>query len=203
MQTVDEVQRSNGVAAMPQAPAIRPSTRWYWAGALVAILSLVVGAIWAIAAYSSYKDDIAAFARIPTPGQGSFVVDAPGERTLYVETTASEPTANATDIRVTAPDGSTVGVQPYGIDLQYDAPDGSVGHAVGTIEVVTPGTYQVSTQIAGGTLAVGDGISGSIIAAVVASIVLVFAGFVAGVVIVIVTAVRRSSAKAGSYRRYA
>ena len=90
MQTVDEGQRSNGVVAMPEAPAIRPSTGWYWVGALVAVLSLALGAISGIAAYSSYKDDITGFARIPTPGQGSFVVDAAGERTLYVETTASD-----------------------------------------------------------------------------------------------------------------
>jgi hypothetical protein len=117
-----------------------------------------------------------------------------GGRTLYYEGRGS-PTLTRLDVRIVAPDGSALAVEGYSGDLRYDAPDGTVGRAVGTFTAPIAGAYQLTvgeTISQGAHLAVGERISTSTIASILGALLLIGATFCAGLIIVTVTAARRS-----------
>jgi hypothetical protein len=86
-------------------------------------------------------------------------------------------------------------VQPFAGDLRYDAPDGSVGVAVGTFRAELPGVYDV---VMAGSIdyearnAIGTGMPTSTIASVVGALFVIGATFIVGLAVTISTAVRRS-----------
>lgn len=176
----------------PLPPARRPTTTGYWFAVAIVVVGLVAGLAWGLTAYRGYENDIDRFARVAATG-GRITLTQPGERTIYHEASASG--AAHPEIGIDAPNGSPVRIEPFEGDLRYDAPDGSVGVAIGTFGAELPGVYDVIT--AGSIdddayIAIGTGVPSSTIASVVGALSLIGATFLGGLVLFIVTAVRRS-----------
>ena len=192
MSTTQDLKRPDVRASIAQRPRqSKPSSAWYVLGALIAAGGLVIGLVWGFMTYTGYRDDIQAFDRIQAPGTEQLVLDE-GAQTIYVEGTSE---AAAGDVTVTAPDGTAVPTSDYFGDVRYDAPDGSVGKAFATISVPAAGAYQVGVQGVSGTIAIGPGVTGSMIASVLGAMFLAFGSLAVGVVIIVVVALRRSKAK--------
>jgi hypothetical protein len=182
------------VVIPPSPPAVRrPSRRGYWIGSLIIVVGIVAGLAWGLGAYRSYQRQIESFDRFTVPGQVDIGISTPGERVLYFEGTATV-TADQLGITVTAPDGSNAAVAPYTADLRYDAPDGTVGRAIGSFEAGVPGEYRIAATAgpAAGQIAVGEVVPTSTIASVVGAVALICAGGCIGLIVLIATAVRRS-----------
>lgn len=118
-----------------------------------------------------------------------------GGRVLYYEGPES---VLLTDLapQVRAPDGTPVRVEDYDLDLRYDAPGGGVGVAIGTFEGDSPGRYEVridGTAPPGAEVAVGETIANWRLGSVVGAVLLILGSLGVGVVLTIVTAVRRSA----------
>ena len=171
----------------------RPTTAGYWLAGAIVIAGLAAGLAWGLTAYRGYQDDIDRFARVPATG-GDITLTQAGERTMYYERAASGAGAHPS-IAITGPNGSPVRVQPFQGNLRYDAPDGSIGAAIGTFRAEVAGVYDV---IAAGSvdgharIAIGTGVPTSTIASVVGALFVIGATFLVGLAVIISTAVRRS-----------
>jgi hypothetical protein len=190
--TLDKLKtREQRPIAQPLSPKRTPSAWWYLAAVVIAVGGLIVGAAWGFSAYRSYQDRIEGFSRIGVPGQAPFTVTASGERVIYFEGPSSTSPAPS-DIRVTGPDGSAVAVQSYAADLRYDAPDGSVGRAVATFAAPMAGAYNLIASGPVGVLAIGEGIPASTVASILGALTLIGAAILVGLMLLLVTRVRRS-----------
>lgn len=190
-------EKTHAASPVPATPSTaagrRPTTAGYWLAVAIVIAGLVAGLTWGLTAYRGYQNDIDRFARVPATG-GPITLTQAGERTIYYESAASGAGAHP-NIAITGPNGSAVRVEPFEGDLRYDAPDGSVGVALGTFRAELPGVYDVITagSIHGDTrIAVGTGVPTSTIASVVGALFVIGATFLVGLALVISTAVRRS-----------
>ncbi|HEX6919340.1 MAG TPA: hypothetical protein VF314_03830 [Actinomycetes bacterium] len=178
-------------APAPPAPARRPSTRWYWAAGLVALVGLVAAAALVAAALISLNDHIDGYARTPIPGQVSVTVDEPGTQVIYYE----GPSGATPELYLSVydPSGAPVTVRQSDASLQYDV-SGRAGQSVAEFEATMTGTYlvDVSDGGAGGMVAVGDNFADRVIVPIIGAVALVMTAGGAALAMVIVTAVRRS-----------
>jgi hypothetical protein len=194
MSTILNTRPDAAVKPLPPPPTPRRSRRWgYLVAALIAVVGVTLAAVWAVSAYASMQARIDDFARSGIPGRVTLDVTSPGGRVLYYEGAGEIPLV-ALDVLVVGPDGGAVHVGAYGADLRYDAPGGLVGHAVGTFDATSPGSYVVVTEGSApirATLAVGPSIGVSTSVAVVGAALIVLASLATAVVVAVVTAVRR------------
>lgn len=178
-------------APAPPAPARRPSTRWYWAAAVIALTGLVAAAALVAAALISLDDHIDGYARTSIPGQVSVTVDAPGTQIIYYE----GPSGATPELylSVYGPSGAPVTVKQSDASLQYDF-SGRAGQSIAEFEATTAGTYlvDVSDGGAGGMVAVGDNFANRVVVPIIGAVALVMTAGGAALAMVIVTAVRRS-----------
>jgi hypothetical protein len=178
----------------PESDRRRPSTAGYGLAVVIPVVGLLAGSGWGITAYLGMQRQIDDLVRVGVPGQTVVSIPEAGERVLYYE--GSEP-ISLTDLapQVSAPDGTLVRVEAYDLDLRYDAPGGGVGQAIGTFDADSPGRYEVridGTAPSGAEVAVGETIANSELGSVVGAMLLIFSSIGVGVVLTIVTAVRRS-----------
>ncbi len=86
-------------------------------------------------------------------------------------------------------------LESYESDFTYDI-SGRSGLAVLTVDIEQPGTYLLESEAEGdGELAVGKSVANTLVTSVVGALALGGLGFVTGVVILIVTAVRRRGSR--------
>jgi hypothetical protein len=184
------------VAPLPAPPAPRrpkASKAGYAWAAVILVAGLVAGTTVGVATYLEMRDRIDRFARTSIPGSVAVNIGEPGGRVIYYEGAGEMPLV-ALGVRVTGPDGSSVRVSTYGADLRYDAPGSQMGHAVGTFDASTVGRYEVSSDATappGAALAIGRNIPASSVVAIVVSVLLIVVGLGGGVVLTIITAIRR------------
>lgn len=183
-----------GVLA-PERDRRRPSTAGYWLAAVIAVVGLLAGVGWGITAYLGMQRQIDDFVRVGVPGQAVVSIPEAGGRVLYYEGSES---ISLTDLapQVRAPDGTAVRIEDYDLDLRYDAPAGGVGQAIGTFEVDSPGRYEVridGTAPPGAEVAVGESIASLKLGSLVGAVLLILGSLGLGIVLTIVTAVRRSA----------
>jgi len=172
--------------------ATKPSVGWYWVAGVVALVGIVGAVVWGLASYAGIGDRVDGFARDALPGQVTVPIDAPGTYAVFYEA-ADTDRVPALDVGVTGPDGAAVPVAAYDADLRFDR-DGVVSRAVATFDATGPGDYVVTaTGVASGgaTFAVGA-IPATGVAAVIGTVVLLFASVGTGTLIAIVTLVLRN-----------
>jgi len=170
-----------------------PSRAGYWIAAVVVVLSLAFGLGWGIPAYQHMQHDIKGFARSPMPGSISMNLPASTGRVVYYEGPGSA-TLDLLGLRVTGPNGEPIPVRGYSMNVEYNAPGETHGHAVGTFDTGREGTYTVTVRATAPNAMVAVG--GSFVAhagwqAAAATVVAVL-GLIAAAVLVVVTAVRRN-----------
>lgn len=138
---------------------------WLTAAVGVLALGLLTAGVWALSGlWDSWKasDD---FARMALPGTRTIQVQETGDQHVYIEQARarSVPSLEQLGVQVAGPGGERVAVDPTSITLEYDAPRGDVGTAVGTFDARSPGSYTVRAEAPtpGLTLAVGESVAHS------------------------------------------
>lgn len=182
----------------PGEPArIRPGAGWFvFGGILMAVAvigSIGIMAVSAVNVFSKVDD----FERVGVPGQGPVEITSTGSYTIYHEFRGADDVrspSSVDDLELVSPSGATVPLQRYDGTISY-ATGNREGVALRSFRAEETGTYQLSSESLTGTLAVGEGLGSGLVAAVVFGIVFGLAFFVAGLVIIIVTAVRRGKSK--------
>ena len=183
--------------APPSPPAgRRPSTAGYWVGALVAVLSIVGAVVWGVFTFLGWQAHLEDFPRLTPPGTVAVSVTDPQTYVIYLEHDRSTPVPDVPTVTVTGPTGAELPTAVQENDLRYDVPDAAnrVGDAVLRFEANEPGAYLVTVEAAdeGTTVAVGDDLIGGWWLQVAGTVTLLLGGVLIGVVIVVVTAIRRA-----------
>ncbi|MEA2901156.1 MAG: hypothetical protein QOH36_1043 [Actinomycetota bacterium] len=174
-----------------------PSKKGYWLGAAIIVVAGVGAIVWFGLGFTRFSDRIDGFQRVPTNSQGEVTFDDTGGFVIYFEGPgASEgeiPTGQAQLTPVGG--GDPVALDDYKSDFTYDL-NGHEGVAVLTFDIDQPGPYLLESESEGeGELAVGRSVAGTLVTSVVGGLALGGLGLVAGVVVLIVTAVRRRGAR--------
>ncbi len=178
----------------------RPSTRGYWVGAAIAVAAMLGAVAWGALAFLGWRAHVEQFPRITSPGQVTVALAEPGTRVLYLEHDRSTRVPAVPAVTVTGPAGEVVPLTAYRGELRYDLPDvaNRIGDAVLTFPAADAGTFTVSVSgaEAGTVVAVGDNLVSAWGLHVLGIVSLLVAGPLVGVVVVVVTAVRRSGGTA-------
>lgn len=184
----------------------------YRTAALVALVGVVVSVAWGVADYQQLQDRLAALPRAGVPGEVTVEVAEPRELTVYVE----DPTADGgfvvrtgerhvlpdppVDLTVTGPAGEALVLTPYEQDLRFHT-GGRVAVAVASFEAESPGSYVVAVDgemPANAQVSVGDVVDTALVANVVGAVVVFVGSTLTALVLVALTAVRRSRPPAGA-----
>jgi hypothetical protein len=140
------------------------------------------------------RNDIHNFSRTSIPGTLALRLPEATGRVVYYKGLGM-PALELLNLRVTGPRGEPIPVQPYQGNIEYNAPSDASGHAVGTFQTITAGTYKRAVHATAPHALVAVG--GSIVAdagwQAAAPTILLVLGLIAAAVLVVVTAVRRSS----------
>lgn len=142
----------------------RPSVGWYWAAGLLLVAGFVAAAVWVIGTVSGLDDHVDQFPRTSVPGEISAPIDHPDTYYVYYEGD-EDVTLDGLGVTVTDPAGDLVALEPVDSGVLYDFADRAVGRAVGEFQASTTGTFALvaSGDAAGGTIAVGDGLSDDVL----------------------------------------
>jgi hypothetical protein len=163
--------------------------------------AVIGAAIWAVLTYLGYLNQVDGFQRMTAPGTATVHLTQPATRVLYYESPGPVPSSGQLGIHVTGPAGNAVKVSPYTTELIYHAPlvnPTRTGTAIASFDATTPGYYRINVGAAagtGGTIAIGGDILWDAAPHVAGTIAVFLVGVGAGLTLIIVTAVRRSSAR--------
>jgi hypothetical protein len=185
----------------PMAPR-QPSAKGFVIGGMLMALAVALFVGGLVSWFMQASDTLDGYQRVPIDGGGTVELGEGTYRVFLERPGADEGIAFVT-FEVAGPDGAPVPVRPERFDETYSF-DGTDGRSVGRIEVRDPGPHEVVTPpgagLAGGELAFGrKGPLSSSIPLLVGS---VFGGgglFVVGLIIVIVTGVRRGRARRAAH----
>lgn len=177
-------------------PVKRPSTAGYWLGALLAVLTTLSALGWGAFGFLGWQAHVQEFPRLTSPGTITVSVTETGTRFLYLEHDRSSAESSVPAVTVTGPSGAEVPLAGYQAELRYDVPGmaNRIGDAVLTFQAEESGTYRVTVADVdqGTTVAVGDDLVRGWGPQVVGSVALLLGGLLLGLILVIVTAARRS-----------
>jgi hypothetical protein len=191
-------------APQPVRPAgtpHRPSSLGYWIGGALIAAACIGAAIWAVLAFVGYTNQVNSFQRMTVPGTATVHLTQPATRVLYYESQGPAPSLAQLGVHVTGPAGGAVTVTPYSGDLRYDVPPVNptrVGKAIASFDATTPGNYTISGSKAtrtGGMIAIGSDLLWDAAPHIIGIIAVFLVGVGAGLTLIIITAVRRSSAR--------
>lgn len=173
---------------------------WYAVGALIVIVGLTVSVIGVLRDFKSLQTT---FIRFVVPGSSALRLGAPGPYVIYYEHRSvvngeTFDTPDLTDIKcsVTSRDGRELEVAPFALTAEYDF-GGHAGKAVAQFAVSAAGTYIISCQHPGGkrdriVLAVAPPLAIDFGASLLRWLALAFGSIGLGLVVLIVTLVRRA-----------
>ena len=169
----------------------------YWLAPIPLVLGLAIAGwlVWnEIAALQN------ALTRLVVPGSTVLTLDEPGTYTIYHEADSavdgklySAPNIAGLSVKVAAEaNGEQIAVVVPGFSSSYSI-GGHSGKSVLAFDIATPGRYRLSAQYASGSsgvqtvLAISRGFVGRLIGTIFGAIASVFAGFLAGLVLVLTT----------------
>ncbi|HEX7276104.1 MAG TPA: hypothetical protein VF244_01905 [Acidimicrobiales bacterium] len=174
-----------------------PSRKGYWVGAALILVGVVGAVLWFVFGFMSFSDTIDDFQRVPVNGEGEVTFDDTGGYVLYFEGPgASDGDVPAGQAQLTpVAGGESLELESYDSELSYSM-SGHSGVAVLTVDIEEPGTYLLESESDGsGELAVGRSVGSKLVTTVVGGLALGALGVMSGIVILIVTAVRRRGAR--------
>lgn len=167
----------------------------YWIGGVL-VVSGVLGAIaWAVLTGAHLVGTIDDFRHVAIPGREQVRLDA-RKYVLYVEGPGADERVPGVDIAVSdARSETALVVARYAADLTYSFD--TDGSAVATVTPPRAGLYDVRTDGPEGyRLAIGESIGGQLVRTLVGALLIGAVFGIAGVLLLIMTGVRRSRAPA-------
>jgi hypothetical protein len=168
----------------------------YWLGGAIVLLGIVAAVLWIVLGVRSLSDQVDDFQRVPLGGTGEVSFSEPGGYVVYYEGEVDPPPSFDGDLDP-LDGGRSEPMASYNSDLTYDM-GGRSGVAVRTVEIVEPGRFRFETRArsgAAGQLAVGRTLGRKLVFTVVGGLAVGFGSCLIGLLTVIVTIVRRWSAR--------
>ncbi len=180
----------------PMQSSDGPSAFGYILGAIFIVLGVAGGIVWGVVNFVDFQDAIDDFERVPVGQVGTVDLDE-GEYVVYAERGGGEAlSAFLSEVRM-RPAGQEgaeeIEFEEYEAEFTYEF-GGRVGRAQQTFEIEDAGEYQVRVSDVGSTAttaAFGPSVASDLVAAILGAFVIAGIGIVVGVVLLIVTGVRR------------
>lgn len=167
------------------------STKGYWIGGGLIILGGALAVLWLVISFVRLDDQIDEFERVPVPGEQTVRLE-PRKYIVYFEGFAAGELTIAD-----ADSGDDVAIQPYDGSLEYSFGERD-GSAQGTVTPQRAGDYVVTTGSeeagSGAAVALGESIATPLLRMVIGTIAIGGLLVFAGVIMLVVTAIRRSRA---------
>jgi hypothetical protein len=199
--------------APPPDQRLRPRALWYWIGAALILAAVVTSISMIIAGVVSTSRSVDHFARFVAPGEATLTFTKGGTYTIYYEyrstvdgksySTSSDPPPLSLTLRNAS--GGTVPVKAKSNEVSFSVND-RAGKSIAEFSIAGPGTYTLTADSPGNNepfvLAIGKSVFGTLLAWAVSGLVIGFVLGVAGVVIIIVTAVKRGRRKRAAKASY-
>jgi len=172
----------------------------YWIGAGLIAIAVLGAILWAFLSVRNVIAVIDDFQHVPVPGRAGVELEA-RKYVIYVEGPNADEVVPPVEIAVTdARTERRVPLSSYGSSLTYAF--NTTGSAHATIEPPRAGRYDVRvrgdtvSEGSGFQLAIGETIAGEIVGALVGALAIGSVFGIAGLVLLIVTGVRRSNRRA-------
>jgi hypothetical protein len=184
------------VSASITAPAtprkLRPGVAGYWIGGALVLAGIVGAIVWFVVGLIGLSNSVDDFERVPADGGGTVTLDADTSSVIYLE----DRSGAAVRLELTDPAGDPVDVRTYGSEFTYDF-GGRSGTALFTFRSTEAGEYALASESSSSsaTLAVGPSLASDLVWTIAMPFVIGGIGLLAGVILLIVTLVRRSGDK--------
>lgn len=191
----------------PPDQADRPSGIGYWLGGLLIAGGIIGGIAWGVINGIGFNDAIDDFERVPVGQVGTIDLEE-GDYVVYAERGGGEPLANYLNgvrMRPAGAEGRGEEIQfsDYTSEFTYDL-GGRTGRAQLTFEIEDAGEYQVRADDGPGTTATtaafGPSVAGDLVSAIVGAFVIAIGGIVIGIILIVVTGIRRRKWRQRSWR---
>ena len=182
----------------PPDQADRPSGIGYWLGGLLIAGGIIGGIVWIVVGLSGFSDSIDDFERVPVGQVGTVDLEA-GDYIVYAERGGGLPQSNYINGLRMRPAGAEgrgeeVQFEDYVSEFTYDF-GGRAGRAQLTFEIEDGGEYLVRADDGPGTtattVAFGPSVAGDLVSAIVGLFVIAGLGIVLGIILIVVTGIRR------------
>jgi len=175
----------------------RPSGLGYWIGGLLIAGGIAVGIAWGVINGLGFSDAIDDFERVPVGQIGTVDLDE-GDYVVYAERGGGEPLSNFINgIRMRPAgegEGDEVDFEDYTSEFTYDL-GGRTGRAQFTFAIEDGGEYRVRVDDGPGTTATtaafGPSVASDLVTAIVGAFVIAIGGIVLGIILIVVTGIRR------------
>lgn len=200
----DEQQQARAQAAFGEAgkPRGRPSVAGYWIGGAVSVAAVAGAILWLVTGLVGFANAVDDLQRVPVPG-GAVLELGSGRHAVYYESSAGEQ-ARIPPLRIVlrpVDGGPAVTVGAYSGSVTYSI-GGHAGRSLAGFAIASPGRYRLavagpSARSSGAVLAVGRGLGGRLVRAIVGAIVIFLGGTLLGGAMVVFTSTRRSRAASG------
>lgn len=164
---------------------IRPKARWFWVGGGIMLLGVIAAILFGVLGFVGIANKVDDFARV-SPGTDTVRIDSTGEYVIYAENGS-----RFASVEILSPDGEPVATSRYLTGLEYDF-NGQSGQAVSTFDADDTGRYTFTTDT---DIAVGGSIAGDLVRTILIPFLVAGIGLLLGLVVIIVTAVKRSGSK--------
>ena len=190
-------------------PPRRPARIAYAPAVLVAVVGVLVAAVWIVVGVLDQIQRPLEFSRADLPGTVAVTLTQTGTHVVYVEADREQvldltSRIGMDEVVVTAANGEVLPVRQYGAELQYDAPDGLVGTAIGVFDNDRTGTFTVATtaqdvqDLPDVRLAVGDDLAPDAVRAIGLPALTALLSVLAGLVLALLTSRRRTGTTVAS-----
>ena len=169
----------------------RSSRSWFWPAIGVAVIGLAVGLTLGITSFQDSQQQVDAFARSSVPGTVTAQVDEPGQQVVYYEGDMGIRFGDLV-VDINDPTGTAVAVAPYGSELIYENSDFTLGRAIATFDAAQIGAYEIAVSgIDTGQVTVGESFARLALPGILAGLAIAAVSLAAGLVLWLVTALRR------------
>jgi hypothetical protein len=172
-----------------------PGKGGYVLGGLLIALGIIGGIAWGVINGVDFVDAVDDFQRTPVGRVGTVDLDR-GDYVIYGEKGGGDGiTAVLASVRMrpSGEEGNELDIEEYEAEFTYDVGNRN-GRAEFTVEIPDDGEYEILAEgISSGatTVAVGPSVAGKLVSAIVGALLIGGIGVVVGVILMIVTGVRR------------
>jgi hypothetical protein len=199
-----ETTQAQAQAAFGEGPGARrgPSVLWYWIGGALCVAAVAGAVLWLVLGIVGFSDAVDDLQRVPAPGRGVVELGA-GRHAIYFESPAGAD-APIPPLRLAlrpVAGGEAVPIGPYSGTVTYST-GGHDGRSLAGFAVAEPGRYRLTVagepaRTPGAVVAVGRGLGGRLVRAIVGAAVIFVGGLALGGVVIGVTSARRSRSARG------